>query len=265
MQPDSNSDNLHDILSRFTHWAGDRTGKTRPHAGEPDDSAICVREIPYEEALRRLRSQQGMGGVAQSPLVTQPPHTEEPIAEDLPGEPPVFVPQPPPVTPMETMADSEEVSCPTAEEASAAAVPQMQLAPPHAAAPTDLTLPAVFRDALEKSVRAAKPAGKLAGTKKEGRDRHISVRFTRAEDERLQAGAAHAGMTVSEYLRMCALEWNPSPPPSRSDAAPGVPGARRSTSSAWQPPRHPKRGVRSWITLLRNRFLVPQAPFREQR
>jgi hypothetical protein len=58
MQPEKKSDDIHTILSRFNNWSGKQNGETVQVLDEE------VREIPYEEAIRRVRSRIRAGDTA---------------------------------------------------------------------------------------------------------------------------------------------------------------------------------------------------------
>jgi hypothetical protein len=109
-----------------------------------------------------------------------------------------------------------------------------------------------FRRALALSIGEAKRAGNPSRAKDKGRAQRVSVRLSRAEERQLQAGAAKAGVTVSEYLRMCALET--------ADA----PHGKTAVEAAPQPAKPARSGLGDWIALLRNRFLASPVRFAER-
>lgn len=125
-----------------------------------------------------------------------------------------------------------------------------------------------FSQILANTVQQPKAA--LVPKKKPApdRSRRITTRFSPGEERRIERCAAELGITVSAYLRQCALTvlaHNPSPEPS----PPGPPAsapirkARRQpapllSSYAAQPSL-----LGGWLALLRNRFLGPPLRFSE--
>ncbi|HEX4038751.1 MAG TPA: hypothetical protein VHX37_11895 [Acidobacteriaceae bacterium] len=129
-----------------------------------------------------------------------------------------------------------------------------------------------FRQVLAKSVCGA--AKKAAGKKTEKakkvppeRTRRITTRFSSAEERRLEKSAGQAGMTISAYLRKCALAAE------HAEAAhPVVPVMRKKRSVQAEPPVEmrlftqpaPTSLVGGWLTLLRQRFLTSPSRFAER-
>lgn len=119
-----------------------------------------------------------------------------------------------------------------------------------------------FQQILANTVQQPKAA--LAPNKKRepDRTRRITTRFSRAEERRVEKCAAELGITVSAYLRRCALSavaHNPSPDP---PAAPAPVKARRAFRQPATPPLAvytppPRSLFGGWLALLRNRFLGP--------
>lgn len=101
------------------------------------------------------------------------------------------------------------------------------------------------------------------------RSRRITTRFSPAEERRIEKCAANLGITVSAYLRKCALAavaeqrtaqepafTNQNPKPRRSSARP----ARQVSLYAAPQPSF----LGGWLALLRNRFLGPPVRFSEE-
>lgn len=273
MQPETNPEDIHTILGRFNHWADGSTAKGNGHAKAPKGLGVAggdggVREIPYEDAMRMMRSRRSGAARAAASEESQPVAAVEvaPAAEPI---------QTAPIdTALKTKVRSTEKSMrrvlrkePMAKKVAAQAVTPAPKPKKPARKPERKVKAAAaqeFRQVLAKTVRKAKPAVKAAAQKEKGRDQRVSVRLSRTEEHRLQASAAKAGVTVSEYLRMRALEG----------AAEAVGGARRgeanaieemaAASAAPTPSRPAKSGLGDWIALLRNRFLASPGRFAER-
>ncbi len=119
-----------------------------------------------------------------------------------------------------------------------------------------------FRKVLAKTVRS----GDTPTSSAADRNRRITTRFSSSEERRLERAAEQAGLTVSAWLRQCALRAEaasapPHAPASRSkakkQAVPSPPAASTLFSSA-----APSRV--GWLTLLRQRFLSSHARFSER-
>jgi len=127
----------------------------------------------------------------------------------------------------------------------------------------------VFKKVLAKTVSSAQ-AHATAPSKSAplpDRNRRITTRFTAAEQRRLERAAAQSGLTLSAWLRQCALlaEGAYAPPP-----APALP-ARTSRRALPAPPTEPAlfsapapSGLGNWLSLLRQRFLSSPARFSER-
>ncbi len=100
------------------------------------------------------------------------------------------------------------------------------------------------------------------------RTRRITTRFTAAEERRIEKQASLLGLTVSAYLRHCALATvtpAEAPPPSAT-LAPRSKAMRENTSGPWTPNPQAAQGsslIGGWLALLRNRFLGPPILFSE--
>lgn len=272
MQPGTNSEDIHTILSRFNHWAGNETQNGNGHMKELKGLDEGVHEIPYEEAMHLMRSRKAGSAPSLAPM--QPA-----IEAALPSAVRKAVPEKqmraaPPETAVPGI-DSAEKHGPrsksAAKKASEAKVAKAEEHKPAARrARRDLRQssqaesPQEFRQVLAKSVRNAKPAAKLARSSDKGRDQRVSVRLSRAEEHRLQARAAKAGVTISEYLRMRALETETTPTPSRSGVTAATFHEQRAVAAPPEPAKQPRTGLGDWITLLRNRFLSSPQRFAER-
>ena len=126
-----------------------------------------------------------------------------------------------------------------------------------------------FKKVLAKAVRGAQsstPAARKTAPPSD-RDRRITTRFSAAEQRRLERAAAQSGLTVSAWLRHCALLAERASAP-LSAPAPIVQSARRALPA---PPSEPTMfstpapsGLGNWLTLLRQRFLSSPARFSER-
>ncbi len=76
MQPGTNSaEDLHSILNRFQTWSGKHAG---PESGNGHKPSEGVREIPYEEALRMVRSHRAARGPRPAVAVAaKPPEAQK--------------------------------------------------------------------------------------------------------------------------------------------------------------------------------------------
>jgi len=110
-----------------------------------------------------------------------------------------------------------------------------------------------------KAVRPAKPslAKKQAAP---DRSRRITTRFSTAEERRIEKQAAQVGLTVSAWLRQCALSQAETEP--RSERL----KSRRAAELPARPPTlfSQPTGLGSWLTLLRQRFLASPERFAER-
>lgn len=232
MQPAEKPDDIHTILSRFSNWSGKDSGKRR--ASEADAG---VREISYEEAIRKMRSRRAGAGGATTPAPASAAPEEEAAHAAATA---------PPVANTATAPKTARVAHP--RKTAPAKVSPLKRKPPKAAE---------FRQVLAKAVGQTASAG-TAKVKKAERAQRVSVRLSKGEERQLQAYAAQAGVTVSEYLRTRALEGSAQRGPvgvRAEDAA-----ARRVTAE----PAATKNALGGWITLLRNRFLSSPVRFAER-
>jgi hypothetical protein len=264
MQPGMQPDDIHTILGRFNHWAGEQTANGNGHRKGVQSPG--VREIPYEEALRRVRTRKA---AHPAPVVAA-----EPAIED---RPPVAAKKADPIessatnTAVESKVRSTEKSMRGAvgraqakkktARIAKAATPESKKQTRKPERKAQAAPAQEFRQVLAKTVRQAKPAVRPAVKKEKGRDQRVSVRVSRAEEHRLQACAAKAGVTVSEYLRMRALEGATEP---AAMARRTAIDAEEAALAARVPAKAAKTGLGDWLALLRNRFLASPVRFAER-
>jgi hypothetical protein len=119
-----------------------------------------------------------------------------------------------------------------------------------------------FKNVLAKTIRSASSSAQSTRrtVPAPDRNRRITTRFSAAEQRRLERAASQAGLSVSAWLRQCALgtEVAPSAP-----SAPAKTEERRAAASTLFSAPAPS-GVGSWLTLLRQRFLSSPARFSER-
>lgn len=256
MQRGTHPDDIHAILGRFSAWTGRQPGNGTGAAIAGDG----VREISYDEAMRNLRSRR----TARSPEVVHP--GEPAMPEPDPGS---AVPAPPaieenrPKISAKTLARKAVVTSKLpARNTQTKAGAQSAVARPRARK-TKTEHQVEFREVLSHRVRQQSAAGPGLEKNPE-RTRRVSVRLSEAEERRLQERAQQAGVTVSEYLRGCALPATPARPP--ANALPAVPKKqlpmRSQAAPAAQDTAHSSFG--DWIALLRNRFLASPRRFAER-
>ena len=121
-----------------------------------------------------------------------------------------------------------------------------------------------FRSVLAKTVRSAPSSAQTApkALPKPDRDRRITTRFSAAEQRRLEQAAGQAGLSVSAWLRHCALQ---------AEMVSAPPSSSLKTGHRSRPPAEPTlfstpapSGLGNWLTLLRQRFLSSPARFSER-
>jgi hypothetical protein len=133
-----------------------------------------------------------------------------------------------------------------------------------------------FRQVLANSLRVpnqrAKGKSPAKATPKSDpqRMRRVTTRFSPTEERRLEKAAGKAGMTVSSYLRQCALAAEQTKT-ARHASAPARRTKRTRLISAGPPAETPLLAqagstslVGGWLTLLRQRFLASPARFSER-
>jgi hypothetical protein len=162
----------------------------------------------------------------------------------------------------------------TALKAAAQSTLPRKSAAPLAAKPPIAKQPQ-FRQVLTKTVlQAERPAAPKPTPKKEAtpdRTQRITTRFSPAEQRRIEKQAAESGLTVSAWLRHCALSNGAMPVhPKKPQAAPAKSGSRRRSVAAPNPAhvalfsQPTNSALGNWLTLLRQRFLSSPARFTEQ-
>lgn len=100
------------------------------------------------------------------------------------------------------------------------------------------------------------------------RTRRITTRFSRAEERRIEKCAAEMGITVSAYLRECALSAVAHDPPLDLPGLPAPIRTRKALKPSDPAPAFttltpPPSLFGGWLSLLRNRFLGPPIRFSE--
>jgi len=126
---------------------------------------------------------------------------------------------------------------------------------------------AQFSKVLANTVR--QPQALLASRNKPAPDRtrRITTRFSPAEERRIEKCAAELGLTVSAYMRQCALAAVTQKPLPESPEPPPAIKSRKPPARASQEPMQYAAPAPSllggWLALLRNRFLGPPIRFSE--
>jgi hypothetical protein len=239
MQSGTSPEDIHTILSRFSNWTGEQTANGNGH-GKGLDAG--VREIPYEEALRRVRSRRGGGAASTAAQVAAP--VAHPVSA-LRAEP---AQKPMPAQGRASKAAKLGAQVATENNEAVRPTRKSKTRVRKAAAPE-------FCNVLAKQVRE-----KLsAQAKKAARSQRVSVRLSRAEERSLQELATSAGVTMSEFLRMRALETAMA-----KGATADAPRRKTAIKAAPEPVKQARNGLGDWITLLRNRFLASPVRFAER-
>jgi hypothetical protein len=262
MQPGANPQDIHSILNRFNHWAGKQATNGNGHPAGLKGGDAEVREIPYEEMLRRVRARSADAVV--SPVAVA-------AAAEPPNPAPEETPKPKECSPAKTTRERKQARKKTLKASGRADMAQarkQEAAPPKRArnstAAAQTAQPPQFRQVLAKSVREATPVKKAKRKADTGRGHRVSVRLSQAEERQLQSRAAEAGLTVSEYLRMCALGSEIVQSGSRARIPTSARHEKPALESAPETARPPRSGLGDWIALLRNRFLASPIRFAER-
>jgi hypothetical protein len=132
-----------------------------------------------------------------------------------------------------------------------------------------------FRQVLTKTVlQAERPTPPMSAPKKEtnpDRTQRITTRFSPAEQRRIEKQAAESGLTVSAWLRHCALSGGTTPVhPKKAQAATAKSGSKQRRVAIANPAhvalfsQPTNSALGNWLTLLRQRFLSSPARFSEQ-
>lgn len=156
MQPGTNPDDIHDVLTRFNSWAGKQPGNGNGH--QNGNGADGVREIPYEEAIRQYRDRHRAQGKRPEAAGTPPAMTQPPMEVPVPRKPSPVVEQK-----AETGLPSEKAAEPASEAKTAATRGSRKAVAPRAAkveaAITSKAGSEVVPVAREKSTGVRKTAG----------------------------------------------------------------------------------------------------------
>ncbi|HEX3659867.1 MAG TPA: hypothetical protein VHU89_00440 [Acidobacteriaceae bacterium] len=126
-----------------------------------------------------------------------------------------------------------------------------------------------FKKVLAGTVRSttqSAPTGRKPAPAAD-RNQRITTRFSAAEQRRLERAAAEAGLTVSAWLRQCALHAQAAsaqalPPPAPRKKTRAAEFSRPDQAALFSTPA--ASGLGNWITLLRQRFLSSSARFSER-
>ncbi|MBB6145780.1 hypothetical protein HNQ77_003741 [Silvibacterium bohemicum] len=183
MRAGTEAEGIEKVLGRFQAWNSDREFKTGARESKlPKDG---VREISYEEALESSRYRWKNHGNVPAATHREPAFSE-PAGDGSAAADPEG-PKTPPI------AARPEPSLPALTHA-ATAHPRRT---PHK--------PQAFRTALAHSVGAGAIGGLRAGS---GEERQVSMttRVGSSEQALIKIRAAEAGISVSAYLRQCALD-----------------------------------------------------------
>lgn len=298
MQSAGEPDDLHTILGRFSRWTGTQTGKQmgKPggigKAGSLEQLGEGVRELSYEEAIQRFRGRQARGvlrAAEAGPLNSAVPPHDAAVAAQIGGGP------------VETAGAQESLETVPAKRTPAKQKVRLKSKPAEStkqtaeikAIPTGTGKKKVevrkarraargkqaargatdaraktpeFRSVLAESLRAENPAAIPEKAQRAERSQRVSVRLSSKEELLLQQCAAVAGVTVSEYLRMRALDGQRAAPAAErkpSIFAPAeIPRVHDAAAPAAAPT--PRSGFGEWISLLRNRFLSSPGRFAER-
>ena len=119
-----------------------------------------------------------------------------------------------------------------------------------------------FRKVLAYSIQQPKRPPTRKKDLAPDRSRRITTRFSRAEERRIEKFAAEAGLSVSAYLRECALS---AAAKQKAQALPALTatGGKKASRAAAQAlfsqsySAPPPSLLGGWLALLRNRFLGP--------
>jgi hypothetical protein len=273
MQPGTNPEDIHTILSRFNHWSGTVIANGNGHVKGLKGLDAGVREIPYEEAMRLMRNRRtgntpGVAVADPAAESAQPAVIHDAILAE--ARPAAALPE----TKVRGTGRAEKrvtrkragvkktLAAKTAKAPQPKPAPEKQ--PRYLGHRAHAERTPEFRQVLARSVRAAKPEDKATRAKETGRDQRVSVRLSRTEEDRLQTCAAKAGVTVSEYLRMRALDLETASVELRAVATAAPFHGKSAVETAPETARPARSGLGDWIALLRNRFLASPVRFAER-
>lgn len=287
MQPSAESDDIHTILSRFSRWTRKEGGNGK--AGSLENLDEGVRELSYEEAMQKFRKRQAGPATRATPRVEVSQAAAGPLpsmaaatpasseATRTAAESKLNKATQPAIKPVRSntrqaapaMKSRKSATLPAQKQRKESVGRSPRRATPNArdarAAKMQKPEMAAFRNVLAESLRAEKPAAIPGRARRAERSQRVSVRLSSDEESLLQQCAAREGVTVSEYLRMRALDGQHAataeqkPSIFASAENPVVQGAASSV-----PTPAAKSGFGEWITLLRNRFLASPVRFAER-
>ncbi len=275
------SDDIHAILERFSSWTGKQSRRNTATRGSGNE----VREIAYDEAVRKYRAGGGVAAPAAGPPAARG------TARTQAGSPPIHPQQSAEAAPVADTAATrgrrsrlEETAVPRAGEAAAvnrpagrkrvrrvaatpaavvaaAAGPETKTAkrrsterPPGATS----TRSAAAADAAKARTSARTEfrqvlALRVNGTAAE-RCSRITIRFSPQEEQRLRYAAKRRGVTVSAYLRERALAGTETECADHEATVriSAMHGATTSGESEQAPGRH---GIGKWLAGFRQRWV----------
>ena len=170
-----------------------------------------------------------------------------------------------PAKPAQLVIRAKPVTAGSRRTISKAVTPRRTAAPVTAKRPKPR--PAPFRQVLTNTIQQPRLPDTPAKKGMPDRTRRITTRFTTAEERRIEKQASLLGLTVSAYLRHCALATvtppaEPVPPPAMLAARNKVP--HRTAQNPYPPNPYAAQGsslIGGWLALLRNRFLGPPIQF----
>jgi hypothetical protein len=177
------------VLGRFQAWAASRTADKTPQKAAPKKSGDLpdgVRELSYEEALEssryrwQTRSQPSESGVSAQTAAEQ--------------EPLIPVTQ---TTPSQSVIDDQAILPDKVTFSAATAPPTRSVAP---------AFGTVLAEALPTESDSSALALIWPAPPRNERQVSMSLRVAASEQALIRARAAEAGLSVSAYLRQCALE-----------------------------------------------------------
>jgi hypothetical protein len=183
-QRQQQSENIEAVLGRFQTWA---------KARQKNDLGDGVRELSYEEALRtsRYRWQVGEAGKPEAEPETRAEEAEARMVSKV-------------------ATKKSEATSGTVQTARRVRKKATESGPGRSRAGSKEAVrrDAQFQDVLAAEVRALEPEVLPAAIELAGASRQVSlsIRFAASERALIKTRAAEAGVSVSAYLRQCALE-----------------------------------------------------------
>lgn len=306
--PASPANDIHNILSRFNAWVGRQPGNGNGNGHR--NNLEGMRELSYEQAIERHRSEHApqtslntaKTAATNADAAPQPPSQTTEAAPEA-----ATVEQPAPQAELATPVAAPMKTAPAAKSSQKDAMATRRSAAPKNAAQAKTRSEALKKTAAgaRGKIQTAKGSGNLSVRKAsrtkaaktsgygkpefrevlantmqktqttkpvaQERDLRISVRISSEEQRQIEQCAAHAGMTVSEYLRTRVLTAQPlTPEPAAkviatvAESATEMPAAdaSRPGTTSQAPKTIPVLG--QWLTLLRQRFLSSPGKFAER-